>query len=94
MAAFLRELLILELDAGCTGRRIAAHGAVDIQQSAIAGIAVGEERNAGGARDTAHTVKHLRECRGAGISDAKSRCNDTISGHVKRVETGARCHPR
>jgi hypothetical protein len=86
VAAFLRKLLILELDAGCARGRIAAHGAIDIQQSAIAGIAVGNEWNADGAGNTAHAVQHLGECRGAGIGDAQRGCDNAVSGHVKRVE--------
>ena len=94
VTAFLREFLIFKLDAGSARGRIAAHGAIDIQQSAIAGIAVGNEWNADRAGDTAHAVEHLRERRGAGIGDAKSRCDDTISSHVKRVEACTRRHSR
>ena len=94
MAALLRKFLILKLDTGSAGGRIAAHGAIDIQQSAIAGIAVGNKWNADCAGDAAHAVNHLREGRGARVSGAKSRCDDTISSHVKRVETYARSHSR
>jgi hypothetical protein len=44
------------------------------------------------SRDAAHTVQHLGEGRGACISHAKRGSNDAVSGDVKCVEAGTRCH--
>ena len=93
---FLGEFLILELDAGGAGGGTpTAHRAVDIQQPAIAGVAVSQETERLVAPAiAAHTIEHFGEGCGAGIGYAQRRGDDAISGHVKRIETNACRHSR
>ncbi len=79
---------------GGAGRGITANRAIDIQQPAIAGITVGQERKTGCTCNAAYTLKHLAEGCGAGIGHTERRGDDAIPGHVKRVEAGTCRHSR
>ena len=44
MAALLGHLLVLDLDRRDAGRLVAAHRALHVQQAAIAGVGIGDQR--------------------------------------------------
>ena len=44
MTAFLRELLVLELYRRGAGALVAANGMADVEEAAVAGVAVGDQR--------------------------------------------------
>src|SRR5579872_1146204 len=94
MAALFREFLIFELNAGGARGGVTANRAIDIQQPAVAGVAVGEKWKARRAGDAAHAVEHFGKGSGAGVGHTKRRGDDAIAGHIKRIKAGARRHSR
>ena len=59
VAAFLRQHLILDMDGSGAGILEAAHHVHHVQRFAVAGIAVHQQRQSGGARDLAHEEAYL-----------------------------------
>ena len=57
---FFGKLLILDLDRGDAGLLVAAHRVTDIEQSAIAGIGIGDDRRLRHFSDAPDAVDHLR----------------------------------
>jgi hypothetical protein len=71
VAAFLREFLILELDGRDAGILIAANGVANIEQSAIAGIRIGNDRRAGKLHHLRDALDHVAISRNARIRNAE-----------------------
>ncbi len=88
MAALLREFLVLDMDAGDPDGLVLAHRAHDVQFVAVAGIGVGDDRQADGRRDPAGIRHHLRHRDDAEIGVAERR-GGAGAGHVDCVEPGA-----
>ena len=59
MAAFLREILIFDLDRGHASDFIAADGLTHIDQAAIARIGIGDQRRLRTAGDASRTRHHV-----------------------------------
>jgi hypothetical protein len=59
VAAFLGALLILELDRCGPSLLVAADRMMNVQQSAVTGIAIGDQRLAHGLGDSLHAIEHL-----------------------------------
>ena len=86
MAAFLGEFLILDLDADHPRLLVAADGMVDIEQSAIAGVGVGDHARATGAGQRGDAIEHLAVGRNAGVGQAEGRRRHPIAGGIDEIE--------
>jgi len=93
MAAFLREALVLDMDAGDPDGLVFAHGAHDVQFVAVAGIGIGDDRQSDRSRDPAGIGHHLRHRHQAEIGIAEHR-RGAGAGHVDRVGPGTLDEPR
>ena len=89
MAAFLRKLLILDLDRGDAGLLIAAHSVADIEQTAVAGIGIGNDRRLGHFRNAPDAIDHLRIAGKARVRQAQRGRNRAVARHIQGFETHA-----
>jgi hypothetical protein len=93
MAAFLREFLVLDVDAGDPDGLVFAHGPHDVELVAVAGIGVGDDRQGDRRRDARGIRHHLRHRDDAEIGVAQGR-GGAGAGHVDRLEAGTLDEPR
>ena len=84
MAALLRHLLVLDLDRGDARRLVAAHRALHVQQPAIAGVGVGDQRRVDHRADHLGAAHHVGIGREARVGQAEHRGGRAIAGHVER----------
>jgi hypothetical protein len=59
VAALLRHLLVFELDGGDARRLVARDRVAHVQQPAIAGVGIGDQRRAAAPRDGPHAGDHV-----------------------------------
>ena len=89
VAAFLRALLIFKLDRCSSNLLIAADGMMNVEQAAVAGIAVRDQRLAHGLGDGLYAIEHLRIGRQTGVGQSEVRRYGSIACHIERVGLGA-----
>ena len=93
VAAFLRHLLILDLDRLHPGGLVAAHGLAHVDQPAETGIGVRDQRRLDRRGDGAGPVDHVAIGDEPGIGHAEVRARYAIAGHVQRLEADAVGNP-
>ena len=93
MAAFFREALVLNMNAGDSGSLVFAYGAHGVEFVAIAGVGVGDNRETDRRGDAAAIRDHLRHRDEPEIGIAQGR-GRTRAGHVDRFEAGPFDEPR
>ena len=87
---FFGIFLVLDLDRLRAGFLIAAHGVVDVEQPAIAGVAIGDQRRRTCPRAIClHAADHLGVARQPRIRQAEMRGDHAVAGHVERIEPHA-----
>ena len=89
VAALLGEVLVFDLDHRDAGFLIAAHGVGDVEQPAVAGVAVGDQRLVDGIDDRFGAVDHVGVGGQARVGLAQVRGHDPVAGHVDRLCIGA-----
>ena len=89
VAAFLRHLLILDLDRLHARGLVAAHGLPHVDEPAEAGIGIGDQRHAGAVRDRARALHHVAIGDEAGVGDAEIGARHAVAGHVERGKADA-----
>ena len=62
---------------------------MNVQQAAVTGIAVRDQRLAHGLGDSLYAIEHLRIGRQTGIGQSEVRRHGSIACHIKRVGLGA-----
>jgi hypothetical protein len=90
MPTSLWPLLVLDVDRGDARALVFTHGAHDIHRAAIAGVGIGDERNACGLGDAARVVDHLRHRQETDVGHSETRGRRAASGHVERFEAFTR----
>ena len=68
------------VDGGGPGGLVAAHGVLDVQQPAIAGVAVGDQRRGGQAGEDPHPVDHVAVRGEAGVRQSEMRGDGAEAG--------------
>jgi hypothetical protein len=89
MAATFGEVLILNLDGTGAGAFQKAHGALDVERVAVAGVGVDDEMSAdpvADERDRLHDFVHADE---ADVGPPEPRIGNAGAGDVQRLEAGA-----
>ena len=87
MAAFLRKLLVLELDRRRASRLIAAHRMSNVEQAPIARISVSDERRCRHRANTLDSSEHVRIRRKTGVGKAQMRSDRAVARHIESRET-------
>ena len=90
VAALLRQQLVLDMHRRRTRVFKGADHVHDVERFAIAGIAVDQQRQAGGTGDLAHEEAHLVDGDHAEIGDAHRR-RHRRAGEIQRFEPGGLC---
>ena len=88
MAAALGEILVLDLDRVRAGALEQAHGALDIERIAIAGVGIDDEMGAHAVADQRDRFDHLVHAHQADVRAAEPRIGDAGAGDIKRLEAG------
>ncbi len=83
MAAFLGKFLILDLQPGRPRFRIAAHGVGHIEQTAIAGIGIGEEGKGHAAGKQGELFAHFAKPDQPGIGQSMGRGAHPVAGEIE-----------
>ena len=91
MAAFLREDLVLDVHGGDAAPFVFAHRAHHVELVAVAGVGIGDHRQADRARDPAGVVDHLGHAWQAVVGIAERR-RGAGAGHVDGSEAGVLDH--
>ena len=89
MAALLGHLLVLDLDRRDARRLVAAHRALHVQQAAVAGVGVGDQRRVDHRADHLGAAHHVGIGREARVGQAEHRGGRAVAGHVERREAHA-----
>ena len=71
MAAFLRELLIFELDRGDPGRFVGLDGVMDIEQATEPGVGIRDQRRVGPCCDRPGSIMQISEGRQPSVGEAE-----------------------
>ena len=87
VAALLRQQLVLDMHRRGAGVLEAAHHVHDVERLAVAGVAVDQQRQTGGARDLADEEAHLVHRDHAEVGDAH-RGGHRGAGQIQRLEPG------
>ena len=88
MTATLRRYLVLEQDAGRPGLLEITHGADDVVQIAVAGVAVGDERDSDAVRDPTNRFRHLRQRDEADIGVTERAGRDAEAAEEEHLHAG------
>ena len=88
MAAALGKVLVLELDGIGAGALEQAHGALDIERVAVAGIGIDHEMRRHAVADQADGLDHLAHADQPDVGAAEPRIGDGRAGDVERLEAG------
>ena len=83
---FFGKFLILDLDRDDARVLIAAHGVMDVEQAAIAGVGVGDDAGLHDARERRNPVEHLRIGRDAGVGQTVGGGGQPEARGVDEVE--------
>ncbi len=59
---------------------------LDVEEAAVAGVAVGDERRLRAAGDGGDAGGHVGEGRQSGVRQTEIRGDGTVAGHVQRLE--------
>jgi hypothetical protein len=94
VSALFGEFLVLELDRGRARPLIAANSVAHIEEPAIAGVAVGDERRLRHARHGLDPADHVGVTGKPGVGEPKMGGDRAIAGHVERLKTHRRRHPQ
>jgi hypothetical protein len=86
---FLREFLVLELDARGPRCLIAANRLAYIEKAAVTGVAVGDQGRLGHARHGGHAAEHVGVGGEPGIWQTKRGRHSTIACHIEKFEPHA-----
>jgi hypothetical protein len=89
MAAPLGRHLVLDVQGRHAGRLVRLHGAAHAERVAVAGVGVGDERDADGRSEVAGVIGHLGEAGVAEIRQAQARGRRAEARHVDGREPGA-----
>ena len=92
--ALLGKLLVFELDGGDAGGLVAAHGVVHVEQAAVAGVGIGDDRGAAAAHQRRHAVEHLRVGGDAGVGQPQAGGGQPVAGAVDDGEADLFGHRR
>jgi hypothetical protein len=71
VSAFLGEHLVLDLDGRGAGPLVALDGALDVEQSAEAGVGIADDGRRRALADLGDALDHLRVARKAGVRQAQ-----------------------
>src|SRR5271167_2851530 len=71
----------------CAGRLIAAYRVLHVEQTAVTGIAIGDQGGRRTIGDDRHAAHHVAEGGDAGIRQSEMRRHGAVAGHVKGFET-------
>ena len=93
VAAFLRQQLVLDVHRGGAGILERTHHVHDVQRLAVSGVAVDQQRQAGGAGDLADEEAHLVDGDHAEVGHAH-RGGHRRAGQIERVEPRRLCLQR
>ena len=86
VAALLRQFLILDLDRRDAGRLVAAHGLAHVQETAVAGVRICDQRRLDGLRHLTEARNHVAVGGDADVRHAQIRRDGAESGGVERIE--------
>ena len=92
MTAFLWKLLVLQLDRRSAGALVAANGMADVEEAAVAGVPVGDQRGAGHSRHDLDPPDHVGVAREPRVGQAKMGRDGSVAGHVESIESHTRGH--
>src|SRR5208282_4840092 len=81
--------LIFELDHGNPGLLIAPYRVAYVQKTAVAGVAISDNRLFHRVANRSRAVEHLRVVGNAGIRKTKVRCHHGKATHVNRFRQGS-----
>ena len=87
VAAALGRHLVLDVDRRHAARLVFAHGARHVELVAVAGVGIGDQRDADRARHDRRVVDHLAHGEQAEVGVA-TRGRSAGAGHVDGLETG------
>ena len=84
--ALLGKCLILELDRGDPRRLEAANRVVDVEEAAIAGVGIGDQRRLACPRHRRHAVEHLGVTDQASVRQAIGRSGGPVAAAINHIE--------
>ena len=88
MPAALGKILVLDLDRVGARALEQAHGALDIERIAVAGVGVDHEMRAHAVADQRDGLDHLVHADQADVGAAEPRIGDGRAGDIERLEAG------